>query len=99
VVSAATHQLQATLFHSIKPLFANKPVLIVANKTDVVQLEQLSGASSLGGWLCCLQKHASSCAIQPRVVVSIHSLSWNIQQLSPPMMSCRPICSRGPGTG
>ncbi|KAL4439792.1 hypothetical protein ABPG75_002793 [Micractinium tetrahymenae] len=35
---------QATLFHSIKPLFANKPVVIVANKTDVVQLEQLSAA-------------------------------------------------------
>lgn len=41
--------LQATLFHSIKPLFANKPVLIVANKTDVVKLEQLSG-----GQLGCL---------------------------------------------
>ncbi|PRW33236.1 nucleolar GTP-binding isoform A [Chlorella sorokiniana] len=36
-----TIKQQATLFHSIKPLFANKPVLIVANKTDVVQLEQL----------------------------------------------------------
>lgn len=34
---------QATLFHSIKPLFANKPVVIVANKTDVVKLEELSG--------------------------------------------------------
>ncbi|GAB4823643.1 hypothetical protein N2152v2_010689 [Parachlorella kessleri] len=32
---------QAALFHSIKPLFANKPVLIVANKTDVVKLEAL----------------------------------------------------------
>ena len=35
---------QAALFHSIKPLFSNKPVLIVANKTDVVKLEALSGA-------------------------------------------------------
>ena len=25
---------QAALFHSIKPLFSNKPVLIVANKID-----------------------------------------------------------------
>jgi nucleolar GTP-binding protein len=33
---------QATLFHSIKPLFANKPVLIVANKTDAKSLEELS---------------------------------------------------------
>lgn len=33
---------QATLFHSIKPLFSNKPVLIVANKTDVRKLEDLS---------------------------------------------------------
>lgn len=33
---------QATLFHSVKPLFANKPVLIVANKTDVRKIEDLS---------------------------------------------------------
>ena len=32
---------QAALFHSIKPLFANKPVLIVVNKTDVAPLEGL----------------------------------------------------------
>ena len=25
---------QAALFHSIRPLFANKPLLVVANKTD-----------------------------------------------------------------
>ena len=37
---------QATLFHSIKPLFANKPVVIVANKTDVVKMEDLPG-----GWV------------------------------------------------
>lgn len=29
-----TLQQQAALFHSIKPLFANKPVIVVANKTD-----------------------------------------------------------------
>lgn len=33
---------QATLFHSIKPLFSNKPVLIVCNKTDVRKMEDLS---------------------------------------------------------
>jgi nucleolar GTP-binding protein len=33
---------QAALFHSIKPLFANKPLLIVANKTDVTQVDSLS---------------------------------------------------------
>ncbi|PSC69229.1 Nucleolar GTP-binding 1 [Micractinium conductrix] len=36
---------QATLFHSIKPLFANKPVVIVANKTDVVKMEDLPAES------------------------------------------------------
>lgn len=33
---------QAALFHSIKPLFANKPVLIVANKVDATPLDALS---------------------------------------------------------
>ncbi|BDA46889.1 Nucleolar GTP-binding protein 1 [Coccomyxa sp. Obi] len=33
---------QAALFHSIKPLFANKPLLIVANKTDVTSVDSLS---------------------------------------------------------
>ena len=35
---------QAALFHSIKPLFANKPLLVVANKVDVTQLESLAPA-------------------------------------------------------
>lgn len=35
---------QASLFASIKPLFANKPLLIVANKVDVMRLEDLSPA-------------------------------------------------------
>lgn len=30
------------MFHSIKPLFANKPLLIVVNKTDVRPIESLS---------------------------------------------------------
>lgn len=30
------------LFESIKPLFTNKPLIIVANKTDIVKLEELS---------------------------------------------------------
>jgi Nucleolar GTP-binding protein 1 (NOG1) len=33
---------QAALFHSIKPLFASKPLLVVANKVDVVSLDELS---------------------------------------------------------
>lgn len=33
---------QAALFHSIKPLFANKPLLIVVNKTDVRSIDSLS---------------------------------------------------------
>ena len=32
---------QAALFHSIKPLFSNKPLMIVANKTDVTPLASL----------------------------------------------------------
>ena len=35
---------QAALFHSIKPLFANKPLLVVANKVDVTHLESLAPA-------------------------------------------------------
>mmetsp|Transcript_20120 Transcript_20120/g.43823 ORF Transcript_20120/g.43823 Transcript_20120/m.43823 type:complete len:675 (+) Transcript_20120:351-2375(+) len=35
---------QATLFHSIKPLFANKPILIVCNKIDTRPMEDLSPA-------------------------------------------------------
>ena len=35
---------QAALFHSIKPLFSNKPLLIVANKTDAAPLSSLSEA-------------------------------------------------------
>ena len=33
---------QAALFHSIKPLFANKPLVIAINKIDVRKLEELS---------------------------------------------------------
>lgn len=37
-----TIKQQAHLFHEAKELFANKPLLIVANKTDVTPLETLS---------------------------------------------------------
>jgi nucleolar GTP-binding protein len=37
-----TLEQQAALFHSIKPLFANKPVLIVGNKTDARPYEALT---------------------------------------------------------
>jgi len=33
---------QAALFHSIKPLFANKPLVVAVNKIDVRKLESLS---------------------------------------------------------
>jgi nucleolar GTP-binding protein len=33
------------LFHSIKPLFANKPTLLVLNKIDVMRLENVSPES------------------------------------------------------
>jgi nucleolar GTP-binding protein len=33
---------QVTLFNSIRPLFANKPVLLAINKIDIVRLEELS---------------------------------------------------------
>lgn len=34
--------MQCKLFNSIKPLFANKPTLVVMNKVDVTRLEDLS---------------------------------------------------------
>jgi nucleolar GTP-binding protein len=37
-----TIEAQCKLFHSIKPLFANKPVMLVINKIDVCRLEELS---------------------------------------------------------
>lgn len=33
---------QVALFESIKPLFANKPLLVVLNKTDILKLEDLN---------------------------------------------------------
>ncbi|KAJ7049965.1 P-loop containing nucleoside triphosphate hydrolase protein [Mycena amicta] len=36
-----TVEAQCKLFHSIKPLFANKPTLLVINKIDVMRLEDL----------------------------------------------------------
>ena len=35
---------QAALFHSIKPLFSNKPILVVCNKIDSRPMDQLSAA-------------------------------------------------------
>ncbi|XP_060530614.1 nucleolar GTP-binding protein 1 [Cylas formicarius] len=37
-----TLEEQCNLFESIKPLFSNKPIIIVVNKTDIVKLEELS---------------------------------------------------------
>lgn len=36
-----TIKQQAALYHSIKPLFANKPLLVVANKIDLKKFEEL----------------------------------------------------------
>uniref|UniRef100_A0A7S0NA15 Nucleolar GTP-binding protein 1 n=1 Tax=Pyramimonas obovata TaxID=1411642 RepID=A0A7S0NA15_9CHLO len=36
-----TIKQQASLFHSIKPLFANKPLMVVCNKTDVTAIDSL----------------------------------------------------------
>lgn len=32
---------QVKLFESIKPLFTNKPLIVVANKTDIIKLDDL----------------------------------------------------------
>ncbi|KRT85155.1 50S ribosome-binding GTPase, partial [Oryctes borbonicus] len=37
-----TLEEQVMLYESIKPLFANKPLIIVANKTDIVKLDELT---------------------------------------------------------
>lgn len=34
--------IQVKLFESIKPLFMNKPLVIVLNKADIVRLQELS---------------------------------------------------------
>ncbi|XP_013783427.1 nucleolar GTP-binding protein 1-like [Limulus polyphemus] len=36
-----TLEEQVQLFHNIKPLFANKPIIVVNNKADVLRLEEL----------------------------------------------------------
>lgn len=37
-----TIEEQVKLFESIKPLFTNKPLIIVANKSDIIKLDELS---------------------------------------------------------
>ncbi|CAG8715172.1 5499_t:CDS:2, partial [Acaulospora colombiana] len=45
-ITALAHlRCACKLFHSIKPLFANKPTLLVINKIDVMRLEQLPAES------------------------------------------------------
>lgn len=68
---------QAALFHSIKPLFANKPLMIVANKTDVAPLDSLAAedkqllqemvteaAKTSAGGECRSQAAAAACRVQ-----------------------------------
>ncbi|KAF7304008.1 Nucleolar GTP-binding protein 1 [Mycena indigotica] len=40
-----TVEAQCKLFHSIKPLFANKPTMLVINKIDVMRLEDIPAES------------------------------------------------------
>jgi len=42
-----TIEQQVALFESIKPLFANKPLLVVVNKIDVVRLDELKDDQKL----------------------------------------------------
>jgi GTP1/Obg family GTP-binding protein len=43
-----TLDAQLKLFESIRPLFANKQVMVVANKTDVLAYDQLSAHARYG---------------------------------------------------
>lgn len=66
---------QAALFHSIKPLFANKPLLVVANKVDATSLDSLAPedraridemvteAARMSGALFCRITHSVLCVI------------------------------------
>ena len=51
-----TLEQQMSLFHSLRPLFASKPLVIVANKVDVVPLSQLPAEQ-----LRALEKIAEDC--------------------------------------
>lgn len=55
-----TIEQQAALFHSIKPLFANKPLLIVCNKIDLQPLETLSDDEKKLIWE--MKAEAAKCA-------------------------------------
>uniref|UniRef100_A0A4W6BVE1 Nucleolar GTP-binding protein 1 n=1 Tax=Lates calcarifer TaxID=8187 RepID=A0A4W6BVE1_LATCA len=46
-----TLQEQLELFNSIRPLFANKPLIIVANKCDVKKINELSEENQACDWL------------------------------------------------
>lgn len=37
-----TLEQQISLFNNIRPLFANKPLIFVLNKTDIIRMEDLS---------------------------------------------------------
>ena len=43
-------QQQVQLYHNIKPLFANKPLVLVCNKTDAVSLVSLSQLVARTHW-------------------------------------------------
>lgn len=75
---------QAALFHSIKPLFSNKPLMVVANKTDVTPLSSLpasdtallaemvqaAAVASNGGVYTCLITFAGQTDDRPTIVAA-----------------------------
>ena len=52
-----TIQQQATLFHSISPLFASKPLLVVANKVS----DPLPMQVGCQAWLLLAQQRLDAC--------------------------------------
>ncbi len=87
---------QAALFHSIKPLFANKPLLVVANKVDVTQLDSLAPADKAlidemvseaarmsGAPNSFYQLHQAPCADKPLLLVANKVDMTQLDSLSP----------------
>lgn len=61
-----TIEQQAALFHSIKPLFANKPLLVVCNKVDLQPLETLGEEDKK--LIAEMKVEAAKCAVTGSVV-------------------------------
>lgn len=61
---------QVALFHSIRPLFANKPLLVICNKADLLRPEQISGedAQLMASLAACAEIVASSSVTEEGVM-------------------------------